>query len=137
MPELQELSSRSTDTNSAHSDIIERIIHVPEVDKYITCSRDTTFRIWNTSDLRHFRTLVNGLRWVNDAVYLHSQRKLCVASMDRSLTWYDVNRGSYECMGRCAAVPSCLVWALYSFEAARAACTELDKIPIMHAAHAT
>lgn len=98
---LQELPGR-TDNTGTHSDLIERVVHVPEVDKYITCSRDATFRIWNSADLKHSRTLVNGLRWVNDAAYMPSQRKLVVASMDRSLNWYDVNRGSYESIGRYA-----------------------------------
>lgn len=97
---LQELPGRN-ENNGTHSDTIERVVHVPEVDKYITCSRDATFRIWNAADLKHNRTQVNGLRWVNDAVYIPNQHKLVVASMDRSLTWYDVNRGCYECIGRC------------------------------------
>jgi WD40 repeat protein len=97
---MQDLPGRNEDAG-AHSDIIERVVHVPEVDKYITCSRDATFRIWNSDDFKHNRTLVNGLRWVNDAVYIPNQRKLVVSSMDRSLTWYDVNRASYECIGRC------------------------------------
>jgi WD40 repeat protein len=96
---MQDLPVHSDDTGT-HSDVIQRIIHVPEVDKYIMCSRDATFRIWNSADFKHTRTLVNGLRWVNDAVYMPSQRKLVVVSMDRSLSWYDVNRGSYECTGR-------------------------------------
>jgi WD40 repeat protein len=98
---VQELPGR-TENNGMHSDTIERVVHIPEVDKYITCSRDATLRIWNCADLRHNRTIVNGLRWVKDAVYITNQRKLVVASMDRSLTWYDVNRGSYESIGRCA-----------------------------------
>lgn len=96
---LQELPG-GNENNGTHSDAIERVIYVPEVDKYITCSRDATFRIWNCADLRHNRTQVNGLRWVNDAAYMPNQRKLVVASMDRSLTWYDVNRGSYDSIGR-------------------------------------
>lgn len=96
-----------------HGDLVERVLYFSELDKYITCGRDATFRVWNTSDLRHNRTLLNGLRWVSDAVYLKQHRKLCVASMDRSLTWYDVNRGSYECIGKCA---SSLAIALYAKE---------------------
>lgn len=87
-----------------HSDMVEKVMYFPEIDKYITCGRDATFRVWNTGDLKQNCSLMNGLRWISDAVYLKDHRKLCVASMDRSLTWYDVNRGSYECIGKCVPI---------------------------------
>lgn len=88
-----------------HSELVEKVIVVPELDKYITCGKDATFRVWHSHDLGLSRTVLNGSRWLNDIVYLKKHKQLCVASMDRSLTWYEINRGAFESIGKCAILP--------------------------------
>jgi hypothetical protein len=43
---------------------------------------------------------VPSMRRVTDCLYAKSLRKLVVSSMDRSVSFYDINRGSYEMGGR-------------------------------------
>lgn len=38
------------------------------IDKYLTCSRDGTFRLWNGMDLRHFKTVYIGSSWITGGV---------------------------------------------------------------------
>ena len=83
--------------------MIEQVVIVPELEKYITCAKDATFRVWQARDLGLTRTVTNGTRWLNDVVYLKRHKQLCVASMDRSLTWYEINRGAFESIGKCAS----------------------------------
>ena len=78
----------------AHADFAERVVVVRELDKYLTCGRDGTLRVWHAADLALARTLHCGQRWITDAAFLKRERRLCVASMDRSLTWFDCNRGA-------------------------------------------
>lgn len=34
--------------------------------------RDGTFRLWNGSDLRHFKTMSMGSSWITDCIYMES-----------------------------------------------------------------
>ena len=34
--------------------------------------RDGTFRLWNGSDLRHFKTMSMGSSWITDCIYMAS-----------------------------------------------------------------
>lgn len=45
------------DSGTNHRDAVEFLVHFEQGDKYITCGRDGTFRLWNSSDLKHFRTV--------------------------------------------------------------------------------
>jgi hypothetical protein len=36
---------------------VDKIMYVEAIDKYVTCSRDGSFRLWNGTDLKHFRTM--------------------------------------------------------------------------------
>lgn len=103
MPFLQDIYGRGR----AHSDFLEKILIVPEIDKYITIGKDATFRVWQASDLSLTRTVQNGTRWLNDLVYLKRHKQLVVASMDRSLAWYGINRGAFECVGKCGSSHLC------------------------------
>ena len=43
-----------------HRDTVNRLVHIPHGDRYLTCSRDGTIRFWNSKDLLHQRTLKVG-----------------------------------------------------------------------------
>lgn len=45
------------DNGTSHRDTVEFLLNFEQGDKYITCGRDGTFRLWNSSDLKHFRTV--------------------------------------------------------------------------------
>lgn len=90
-----------------HSEPVEKVLVVPDMDKYITIGRDAAFRVWQPHNLSLTRTVQSGVRWLNDIVYLRRHKQLVVASMDRSLAWYEINRGAYECIGKCAPLTTC------------------------------
>ncbi|KXZ51188.1 hypothetical protein GPECTOR_13g675 [Gonium pectorale] len=81
--------------------------------QYVSCGRDGTFRLWNGSDCRHFKTIQLGSSWITDAIYMPNGRKLVFTTADRAISYYDANRGSFELTGRLYAsggmgVPQCL-----------------------------
>ncbi|GAB4819533.1 hypothetical protein N2152v2_006579 [Parachlorella kessleri] len=96
-----------------HKDSVQRIQCCRRLEKYITCGKDGTFRLWHMKDLAPIQVVQNSSAWVNDAAYLEDQRKLLVASMDRAITWYDLVRHSFEYSGRLTltgqlGAPQCL-----------------------------
>ena len=97
--EMHELLDRN-DVLCNHREPVTKMVYIPACDKYITCGRDSTFRVWNANDLKHMRTINNGSLWINDVAYLALQRKIVVVSMDRAISYYDVHRGAYELTGR-------------------------------------
>jgi hypothetical protein len=86
-----------------HPEPAERLLVVPDLDRYVTLGRDAALRAWQPADLALSRTVVNGDRWLVDAVYLRKEKQMVVASLDRSLTWYSITRGAFEAIGRCGA----------------------------------
>jgi WD40 repeat protein len=92
---------------------VSKLQYMPGVDKYLTCGNDGTFRLWNSADLRHFKTVHNSGSWVTDALFLPAARRLVLSTMDRAISYYDIHRGSYDLVGRVYAsgnmgVPLCL-----------------------------
>eukprot|EP00741_Cyanophora_paradoxa_P015875 tig00020909_g15326.t1 len=93
-----------------HKDMIDRVLFLPNSDKYITTSRDGTLRIWNATTLAHMKTVRNdpptrpndpqakGPSWITDCAHMTLCNKLAVASIDRSISFYDA--ASMECVGR-------------------------------------
>ena len=51
---------------------VDSIQYVEALDKYVSCSRDGSWRLWNGADLKHFRTMTMGSSWVTDCVYMAS-----------------------------------------------------------------
>jgi WD40 repeat protein len=88
------------------------------MDKYLSCGRDGSVRLWAAEDVKHARTIANGGSWVTDVLHLRRSRRLVVASMDRAITTYDIHReceqvgkvrggeGGGEAAGRKAAAAS-------------------------------
>lgn len=37
--------------------VVDRLLYVDFLDKYVSCGRDGTFRLWNGNDTRHFKTI--------------------------------------------------------------------------------
>uniref|UniRef100_A0A7S0WPJ8 EF-hand domain-containing protein n=1 Tax=Chlamydomonas leiostraca TaxID=1034604 RepID=A0A7S0WPJ8_9CHLO len=88
------------DPGVAHRGPVDRIMYCEAIDKYITCSRDGSFRLWNGADLKHFRTMTLGSSWITDCIYMPQARKLVFTTVDRAVSYYEANRGSYELSGR-------------------------------------
>lgn len=101
------------DSQVAHRGAVDRIMYVEAIDKYVSCGRDGTYRLWNGSDARHFKTGQIGSSWLTDSLYMPGARKLVFSTADRAISWYDANRGAFELTGRLYAsgtmgVPQCL-----------------------------
>jgi hypothetical protein len=49
---------------------VDSMMYVEAIDKYVTCSRDGSWRLWNGADLKHFRTMTMGSSWITDCLYM-------------------------------------------------------------------
>ncbi|GIL84419.1 hypothetical protein Vretimale_15893 [Volvox reticuliferus] len=101
------------DLGVTHRGPVDRVLYMDFVDKYVSCGRDGTFRLWNGADLRHYKTIQLGSSWITDALYMPNTRKLVFTTADRAISYYDANRGSFELTGRLYAsggmgVPQCM-----------------------------
>ncbi|KAG2498385.1 hypothetical protein HYH03_003644 [Edaphochlamys debaryana] len=101
------------DLSVTHRGPVDRVLYCDFVDKYISCGRDGTFRLWNGGDCRHFKTIGIGSSWITDAIFMPNARKLVFTTADRAISYYDANRGSFELTGRLYAsggmgVPQCM-----------------------------
>lgn len=45
------------DLGCHHREAIEHVFHFEQGEKYFTSGRDGTFRIWNSTDLKHIKTV--------------------------------------------------------------------------------
>jgi len=88
------------DVGVAHRGPVDKIMYCEPIDKYVTCSRDGTFRMWNGMDLKHFKTMSIGSSWITDSIYMPQARKLVFTTVDRAISYYETNRGAYELSGR-------------------------------------
>ena len=87
----------SNKTSSKHAQVgAERFI------KYITCGRDGSFRVWSAQTRRHITTVQDSTRcppaWITCCVDLpdlttprNTAGVLCVFSLERSMSFYDLN----------------------------------------------
>ncbi|KAF5835754.1 WD40-repeat-containing domain protein [Dunaliella salina] len=88
------------DPGVSHRGQVDQVFYCEVIDKYVTISRDGSFRLWNGVDLKHFRTVTLGSAWITSGIYMPGARKLVFTSADRSISYYEANRGSYELSGR-------------------------------------
>ena len=58
------------DHSVAHRGPVEKLYYCDAMDKYISSSRDGSFRLWNGADLKHFRTVYLGSSWITDCIYM-------------------------------------------------------------------
>lgn len=68
--------------------------------RYVTSGRDGTVRFWNGEDLSFWRSVNNGPSWVTGMAYLPLHNTLVTSTVDRCLTYYNVQRSSCELTGR-------------------------------------
>lgn len=78
----------------------DKVYYCEAIDKYVSCGRDGTYRLWNGADLRHFKTLSIGSSWITDCIYMPLARKLVFTTVDRAISYYEASRGAFELTGR-------------------------------------
>ncbi|PRW05751.1 WD repeat-containing on Y chromosome-like [Chlorella sorokiniana] len=86
-----------------HKEPAERVYCCPApLDSYITAGHGGQLRVWAGGDLAPRQTLANGPGWVTDCLLVDSPawRKLVVAAQDRTITFYDPVRSSFEYSSR-------------------------------------
>jgi WD40 repeat protein len=71
---------------------VDKVYYCAPIDKYITCAQDGTFRLWHAADLKHVKTVSNGASWIVDCLYMPLSRKMIFTTMDRAISYYDINR---------------------------------------------
>lgn len=80
---------------------VDKVYYCAAIDKYITCARDGSFRLWQGGDLEYVKSVNNGSSWITDCMYLPYSRKMVFTTMDRAITYYDIARcgcaGSVAC----------------------------------------
>lgn len=85
-----------TDSSAHPHSQVDKVYYCAAIDKYITCARDGTFRLWQGGDLEYVKSVNNGSSWITDCMYLPYSRKMVFTTMDRAITYYDIAR----CVGR-------------------------------------
>lgn len=63
------------------------------MDKYVTISRDGSFKLWNGNDMKHFRTITPGASWITDCIYMPQVGKpwaagVCVGGVAQGGPWF-------------------------------------------------
>lgn len=99
---------------SAHADFVDRAIYLGALDKYITCSRDGSWKVWNGGNLQHHKTIrynsadsaVSTLdRWILDACYIAEWKKLAVLCHDSTISFYEVGAGGSKNFEKILTIP--------------------------------
>ena len=63
--------SRSDESRwASHSDTINKIVFHPRQPVVFTSGQDGAVKMWNTADLSHEKTLINGGPWITDLTYV-------------------------------------------------------------------
>lgn len=102
-----------------HRDVIKALIPLPDQGRFLSCSRDGTICFWNpatyqlqrriqTIEARDmFRTGVAtlGADYLTSALYMSHSNRLAVASVDNSVTFYDIHGSE-----KVRAVLPCTQW---------------------------
>ncbi|CAK4145154.1 unnamed protein product [Aphanomyces euteiches] len=76
-----------------HKDVVTRIVAVDKPHLYVTTSRDGSVRTWNSNTLAYQATIATGRDWITDCAYMKRSNRLAVASMNRTLAFYDISSG--------------------------------------------
>ena len=72
-----------------HKDMMDGILQLPKLEKLFTHSRDGTVRVWNATTHQHLKTLRVSESWVTNTCYFEQSNRVAVASIDRSISFYD------------------------------------------------
>ena len=98
-----------------HRDMIEDIKWIPQIKGYLSAGRDGALKVWNETN-QFQRTIRNGSGWITDMSFM-SPQPLAVASMERTITFYDANRPSLDALCKIKDldnVPMCVEYARVS-----------------------
>lgn len=79
-----ELDSPPHQRQYHHAGQVDQIFFVETIDKYVTISRDGSFRLWNGVDLKHFRTMTLGSAWITSGIYMPVVSVLCCVCCEQS-----------------------------------------------------
>ncbi|CAM6069836.1 unnamed protein product [Sphagnum tenellum] len=101
------------DTVGRPSNIIEKILLLEPLNVYVTATQEGMLKLWSADSLKPTRQVENGDgAWITDMVVM-AQQPLAVFAMDRSVTFYDTGRLSFDCLGRITQLenaPMCATW---------------------------
>ncbi|KAF1784904.1 WD40 repeat, conserved site [Phytophthora cactorum] len=76
-----------------HKDVITRIVRLERPSVYLTTSKDGSIRTWSANTLAPQQVLASGRDWLTDCCVMKRSNRLAVSSMNRTLSFYDLNSG--------------------------------------------
>ncbi|ETP10804.1 hypothetical protein F441_13625 [Phytophthora nicotianae CJ01A1] len=76
-----------------HKDVITRIVRLERPSVYLTTSKDGSVRTWSANTLAPQQVLASGRDWLTDCCVMKRSNRLAVSSMNRTLSFYDLNSG--------------------------------------------
>ncbi|BFI40394.1 hypothetical protein MPTK2_7g09070 [Marchantia polymorpha subsp. ruderalis] len=95
------------------ANIIEKTLLLGPLDTYVTATQRGLLKLWSANTLKPLRAVLNGNgAWITDMVVMAHQ-PLAVFSLDRSITFYDTGRLSFDVLGRIENLvnaPMCATW---------------------------
>ncbi|TMW59593.1 hypothetical protein Poli38472_004662 [Pythium oligandrum] len=74
-----------------HKDLITRVIRLDKPYLYLTASKDGSVRTWNANTMQFQSIVTTGKNWLTDCCVMRRSNRLAVASMNRTLGFYDLN----------------------------------------------
>jgi WD40 repeat protein len=89
----QQSNLTEEDTSNYHKDIITRVLRIDKPYQYLTASKDGTVRTWNANTLSLQSVFATGRDWITDCTIMQRSHRLAIASMNRTLSFYDLNSG--------------------------------------------
>ncbi|CEG42607.1 WD40 repeat-containing protein [Plasmopara halstedii] len=78
-----------------HKDSVTRIVRLERPNVYLTTSKDGSVRTWSANSLLPQQVLASGRGWLTDCCVMKRSKRLAVASMNRTLGFYDLNSGQH------------------------------------------
>jgi hypothetical protein len=80
--------------------VVKKILLLEPLNVYVTATQEGMLKLWSADSLKPTRQVENGDgAWITDMVVM-AQQPLAVFAMDRSVTFYDTGRLSFDCLGR-------------------------------------
>ncbi|TYZ65950.1 hypothetical protein PybrP1_011465 [[Pythium] brassicae (nom. inval.)] len=76
-----------------HKDVITRVLRLEKPYVYVTASKDGSVRTWNANTMAFQSTITTGKNWLTDCCVMRRSNRLAVASMNRTLGFYDLSSG--------------------------------------------
>jgi len=110
---LSELDPRNDPNPKSlhHRDMMDSIMEVPKVERLFTSSRDGTLRVWKADTMQHVKTVRVSDSWVTSMTHFPQSNRIAVASMDRTISFYDASTDKVELVAQLTGLetsPLCL-----------------------------